>query len=170
MEILKMIFLVVGIMTNFNTNLPSQVGQQEHFNKEYPPSVGITRILSIYKYGTVGVLTINTKFFCMTLEPPKFGNKRRRSCIPAGQYDCKRHYANKLKTNTYMVKNVPNRKFILFHPGNTVKDSAGCILLGERINNYDGKQTLVSSRKAFVKFLDVMDGQEKFVLTIRESI
>ena len=170
MEILRMIFLMVGIVSNFNTEITPQVGTQGQFNANFPPSVKITRILSIYGSGTVGVLTINSQFVCMTLEPPKFANKRRRSCIPTGQYECTSHYAKRLRTSTYMVKNVPNRKFILFHPGNVAKDSAGCILLGEKLDNYNGQQTLVASRKAFSKFLDIMDGQDRFILTIKESL
>ncbi len=47
---------------------------------------------------------------------------------------------HQLKQTVLLVENVPQRKYILFHRGNTAKDTRGCILVGrnyeqDRINN-----------------------------------
>ena len=45
--------------------------------------------------------------------------------------------------------NVPNFEGILIHSGNTIKDTAGCILVGTRKGN-----TLTNSRDVFNKLFD----------------
>ena len=70
---------------------------------------------------------------CDTLELPYKDNKRSISCIPAGEYQARLRYPRESGSRDYLhilVKDVPNRDYILFHRGNTAKDSRGCILVG----------------------------------------
>jgi hypothetical protein len=69
-----------------------------------------------------------------TLEDPWLDNHPRTSCIPAGDYKCsphgwEAHTAFKFK-RVWEVLDVPRRSAILFHAGNTHRDTHGCILVG----------------------------------------
>ena len=82
---------------------------------------------------TIGKLFINGESFCDTLENPYINNKRNISCIPEGQYNVRLRLARESATRDYLhllVQDVPNRDYILFHIGNTAKDTSGCILVG----------------------------------------
>ena len=83
---------------------------------------------------TMGELFINGERFCDTLELPYRDNQRRVSCIPIGEYPVRMRYPRESATRYYLhllVKEVPNRDYILFHRGNTAKDTKGCILVGQ---------------------------------------
>jgi len=85
------------------------------------------------KESTIGKLFINGESFCDTLENPWLDNKRNVSCIPEGQYKVRLRLARESATRDYLhllVQDVPNRDWILFHRGNTAKDTSGCILVG----------------------------------------
>ena len=82
---------------------------------------------------TIGKLFINGESFCDTLENPYINNERNISCIPEGQYKVRLRLARESATRDYLhllVQDVPNRSYILFHRGNTAKDTSGCILVG----------------------------------------
>jgi len=134
---------------------------------EYP-IVEIIRLEESEAYGTFGVLRIQKQVFCVTLEPEDRLNAPNVSCIPAQQYICKRHFSNRFN-ETFMVMNVPGRSNILFHPGNEVKDTEGCILLAEHYGKLRGNRAVLNSGKTFKKFMDVMKDFDKFHLTIIES-
>jgi len=70
---------------------------------------------------------------CDTLENPELNNVRNISCIPEGQYTVRLRTARESATRDYLhllVQEVPNRDYILFHRGNSAKDTSGCILVG----------------------------------------
>lgn len=77
---------------------------------------------------TQGVLIVAGHMF-YTLERPWLNNKKNVSCIPEGRYPIYvfKHYR---WGDIIGLKNVPGRTEILFHPGNYVKDTKGCILPG----------------------------------------
>ena len=82
---------------------------------------------------TMGELFLNGERMCDTLENPWKDNQRNISCIPEGEYKVRLRRARESATRDYLhllVKDVPNRKWILFHRGNTAKDTSGCILVG----------------------------------------
>ena len=82
---------------------------------------------------TIGKLYLNGEMMCDTLENPWLDNQRNISCIPAGQYNVRLRLARESATRDYLhllVQEVPNRSYILFHIGNTAKDTQGCILVG----------------------------------------
>jgi len=81
----------------------------------------------------MGELFVNGERICDTLELPWRDNKRSVSCIPAGEYKVRFRYPRESATRDYLhllIKDVPNRDYILFHRGNTAKDSRGCVLVG----------------------------------------
>ena len=82
---------------------------------------------------TVGELFLNGERMCDTLENPYLNNERNISCIPEGEYKVRLRTARESATRDYLhllVQDVPNRDYILFHRGNSAKDTSGCILVG----------------------------------------
>ena len=83
---------------------------------------------------TLGQLFLNGERFCDTLELPWKDNQKRISCIPEGEYQVRIRVARESASRDYvhlLVQDVPNRDFILFHRGNSAKDTRGCILVGQ---------------------------------------
>jgi hypothetical protein len=83
----------------------------------------------------IGKLYLNDEMFCDTLELPYKDNKRSISSIPVGEYNVRLRYPRESATRDYihlLVKDVKDRNYILFHIGNSAKDSRGCILVGQK--------------------------------------
>lgn len=94
-----------------------------------------------------------------TLERPDLNNQRNISCIPTGRYLCtRRNPTQKFNYEHLLVNGVPNRDAILFHIGNYVTDSQGCILVGTDFAdiNRDGLKDITESRKAFMKLMSML--------------
>ena len=100
--------------------------------------IKINRFKNIHD-GTIGKLSIVDEgkklFSCFTLEPAggdttERGKDRR---IPAGRYQMEWHNSSRQKRMCPLLYNelVPKSRYILIHPGNFPKDTAGCILVGE---------------------------------------
>jgi len=132
------------------------------------PHIEIIRVEDNYQYGVFGVMLIGNETFCMTLEPPEFENKKNFSCIPAGQYECVRIVSPKFGT-TYEILNVPDRDDVLFHSGNRVEDTTGCVCLAEKLGKLKGDRAILNSGKTFTNFLNKMQSYPKFNLTIKEA-
>ncbi len=115
--------------------------------------------------GTLGVLKVNKEAFCCTLEPADRENAKNVSSIPAQQYLCEVHDSPKFGI-THLVRNVPGRSGILFHPGNSADDTEGCILLGQYFGKLRGKRAVLNSGATFKSFLRTVG--PRFLLTIRE--
>ena len=82
---------------------------------------------------TIGRLFLNGELLCDTLELPYRDNQRSVSCIPAGNYKVRMRYPRESGTRDYLhllIQDVPSRDYILFHIGNTAKDTRGCVLVG----------------------------------------
>lgn len=91
-------------------------------------------MLRIYRYtsdllGTRGIITFDGKVICHSLELPWRDNRVGESCIPEGNYQGLKRRSEKFG-DVLAVKYVRGRSGILFHPGNTIDDSRGCILPG----------------------------------------
>ena len=115
--------------------------------------------------GTFGVLLHMRIPFCVTLEPPALGNASDVSSIPEGRYYCKRYSSEKFP-NTFEVMNVKDRSNILFHAGNVVKDTAGCILLGASFWKFQNNPGISNSGMTFERFLSLTSKDEEFLLII----
>ena len=99
---------------------------------------------------TIGDLYVNGELFCNTLEDVYREKKiANETCSPYGTYKVIINQSPKYKRLMPRLLNVPNFEGILIHSGNTVKDTAGCILVGTRKEN-----TLVNSRDAFNKLFN----------------
>ena len=122
------------------------------------------------KDGTFGVMTIDDRVLCVTLERPWLSNTKGVSCIPAGNYHCS-SYQSKKFGNTFIVDAVPGgRSGILFHSGNRAKDSKGCIILARKFHTFTdpNDRGVMESKDAMVSFLKVMSEENNFMLQIVE--
>ena len=100
---------------------------------------------------TVGRLYVDGKPFCDTLEDRvadanrngKFDGTEKKvygeTAIPYGKYKVFFGWSPKFGRNLPRLLNVTAFEGILIHPGNTAKDSYGCILVG--LNTEPGKLT-----------------------------
>jgi len=130
--------------------------------------VKIIRIETNLTEGTFGVMTINGVAACLTLEPYSRDNVSNISCIPTGQYICKK-YSSKKYPNTFEVTGVQGRSHILFHAGNIDENTAGCILLGSEFGMLGDEQAILESGKAFKRFMEHFKNTQQFKLTIVEE-
>lgn len=83
---------------------------------------------------TDGVLFVDSRPFCNTLEPAvgkkvKYG---KGCCVAPGIYSIDLHYSPKFRKYMLTLCGVRSRSGILIHSGNTPDDTVGCILVGER--------------------------------------
>ena len=139
-------------------------------NRKYCDN-GVSGSLAIYDNEKV-----NSVFSCVTLERPLLldsdGNTLKgESCIPEGYYSLGRDHAGRFYDR--YVKNgkfdgheyIPmvadgqlvNRSQILFHVGNQISDSQGCILIGsykdrEKMFIYQSSKAYDEFYKAFHKY------------------
>ena len=131
------------------------------------PTIELIRLETKRKAGTFGILKIVKQVFCVTLEPPDRDNAVGISAIPAGQYDCAR-IRSPTWGETFQVLDVPGRTGILFHPGNTVSDTSGCILLAEHFGKLRSARAVLNSGRTFKAFMGIFVDVGMFNLTIKE--
>jgi hypothetical protein len=127
----------------------------------------ILRRIAFTEHGTFGVIIDAGIPFALTLERPWLDNKPNESCIPAGTYACQRFHSAS-HPDTFQVMNVPDRTGILFHTGNLMQHSAGCILIGEQFELYKGQPAVLSSKKGFKEFMDKLGSMQDFQLLIQD--
>jgi len=93
-----------------------------------------------------------------TVERPWVNNAAVVSCIPVGEYECKPRRYNRGGYDAVEVCNVTGRSYILFHAGNFVRNSKGCILINSYIKGGDVGLRGVSSKLAFNQFMSEYGG------------
>jgi len=130
------------------------------------PTVRLLRVEESSQ-GTFGNLIICSQVFCVTLEPSDQLNECNISSIPAQQYQCLRIYSPQFG-ETFEIVDVPNRSHVLFHAGNVLKHTAGCVLLAQHFGKIRGKRAILNSGRTFKEFMRIMEGVNVFNLTIKE--
>ena len=132
---------------------------------ELTPTVRLIRVEESNQ-GTFGNLIICSQVFCVTLEPSDKLNKRDVSNIPAQQYQCMKIRSSRFG-ETFELVDVPNRNHVLFHAGNVLKHTSGCILLGQYFGKLYGDRAVLNSGGTFRKFMRIMKDIDIFNLTIK---
>lgn len=122
----------------------------------------------------VGLILFNGYPELISYELPDHDNQPHISCIPTGKYRCTQVWRRQtsggmLIPRTFEVQNVPNRSGILFHVGNTAKDTNGCILLGLRLGGQKPYLGISESAIAFKKFNELTVGWTEFILNITHA-
>lgn len=119
--------------------------------------------------GTFGVLLHNGIPFAVTAEEIWRQNKTYESCIPTGRYLCKRYHYKDGDYETFKVLDVPNRSGILFHVGNSIVDTEGCILVGERYEHLNSRVAIWKSQEGFNEFMGRLSGETEFMLEVIDT-
>lgn len=113
---------------------------------------------------TLGTLIVTDKkggvhMTCGTLEPKIRKEKiKGHTAIPAGTYTVEYAMSQKFGKKMPFLKNVPNFTGVMLHVGNELKDTEGCILVGE-IKDME-KAYIYNSRLTF-NLLDAIIKNEK---------
>lgn len=115
--------------------------------------------------GTKGVIVFENDPFALSLEREWLDNAPSISCIPSGEYTCKRVDSPKFG-NTFEVTNVPFRTHILFHKGNVDSDSQGCILVGEEFGDLGNDTGVLNSKHGYDELMAIMSDDDEFRLVI----
>lgn len=125
---------------------------------------------------TIGKMYIDGNYFCDTLEDVDRGINQKDSldtikkikvagatAIPAGTYKVIVNMSPKFQRNLPRLIDVPGFEGILIHRGNTDKDTAGCILVGE--NKVVGK--VINSTVYEKKLVNILQNtKEDITITI----
>lgn len=95
----------------------------------------VQRIAKKSEY-TIGRLFVDGKYLCDTLEDRVRDLTKERkvpgeTAIPAGRYRVIVNVSPKFGRELPRLLDVPGFEGILIHKGNSARDSAGCVLLGE---------------------------------------
>ena len=119
---------------------------------------------------TDGVLFVDSRPFCNTLEPAigkkvKYG---RGCCVAPGIYSIDLHYSPKFGRYMLTLCGVRGRYGILIHSGNTPNDTAGCILVGQRENIGVLSNSRSTLDKVFDCCFDVI-GKEPITIIIKNK-
>lgn len=123
--------------------------------------------LHLFRYSendesTLGLLYLNGKFICYTLEDQYQENKvYAETRIPVGEYKITlrtvggfhERYKVQFKDihkGTLWIRDIPGFEYVLIHCGNTDNDTAGCILVGDSsLQNVSNRGYIGDSVKAY---------------------
>lgn len=120
--------------------------------------------------GTFGVFLADHNLpFALCLERKWLNNKPQESCVPPSEdYRCKRVISPTFG-ETFQIINVKDRSHILFHKGNYMYDSKGCVLVGERFDPVSKGYGITNSGEGFAEFMGRLKGVDEFRLRIKIS-
>ena len=116
---------------------------------------------------TIGKLYVDGVYFCDTLENPvrpegvKIPNV---TAITYGTYEVIVNFSPKFKRILPRLLNVPMFDGILIHRGNSVKDTSGCILVGE--NKVKGM--VLNSTPYEEKLVELLKDKKDIEITIEK--
>lgn len=127
-----------------------------------------TKVIFQTEKATLSILYVEGKRFCFILED---GHKDVKvwgeTRIPRGRYKIEKRQVGSIYTKQHRrhgflfvphILDVPNFKWILMHIGNTVDDTNGCLLTGERFEYKTGGQIVLNeSTSAFTRLYKEMD-------------
>lgn len=116
------------------------------------------------KHSTLSEIYVNNQFVCYGLENiPRPVKIRGETAIPAGNYPLNfnrdgamngRYYDDYPAMHRGMLEivDISNFSYVYFHKGNSYKETAGCVLVGNQYVLEDGDYRLLASGVAYKKF------------------
>ena len=124
---------------------------------------------------TIGRLYVNGEFLCNTIEDVDRKLNQNMSAteiqrikvaaetaIPTGTYAMRVTMSPKFKRELVEIQNVPGFSGIRVHRGNTEKDSAGCLIVGENTS----KGRLTNSTKYELQITEMVKKADYAYITI----
>ena len=93
--------------------------------------------------------------------------------IPEGTFKCVRgvhRLAFSKPFVTFEVVGIKGHSGLLFHWGNTIKDSQGCVLLGNSRGTLYGLPAVMNSKEAFGHFMRLLESKEELELEVRNGL
>lgn len=114
----------------------------------------------------IGRVSIQDEYFCFCIEDAYRTTKiPGQTCIPYGIYPLGTRYSPRF-SKTYnhdmiWVQNVPDFQYILIHWGNTVSDTEGCLIIGDKIGILNQKDAVLNSRATYLRFYNKVIDQIK---------
>lgn len=125
--------------------------------------------------GTFGRLNLPSGWGCYTVERPWVGNEPNRSCIPEGVYDLGLRRSSPVVERTtggefregWEVRDVTGRTYIMLHPGNTLRDTEGCICPGRHLGYITDVWAVTDSRVTFRRLMRELGQRGSWTLDIR---
>lgn len=120
---------------------------------------------------TIGKMYIDGVEYCYTLEDVVREEKvYGETAIPAGRYRVDITHSNRFDCDMPLLVGVPNFEGIRIHPGNTDKDTHGCILVGTHLG--EDRNSITESRAAyyrvFQKIRDAIDVGEEVWIEVKD--
>ena len=113
-----------------------------------------------------GTLRVDGAFECFTLEDlPRNKKIPGETAIPAGTYKVILTMSPRFKQVMPLLLDVPNFDGVRIHPGNTDKDTHGCILVGRT----KGGEFIGESRKAYEALFAKLQKAQSIELEIRNE-
>lgn len=103
---------------------------------------------------TLGAITIDGNDECLSLEPTTRAPGVKiidETAIPFGTYQIIIDYSQRFKKFMPHVLGVPDFLGIRIHPGNSAKDTHGCILVGRSIDGDSITKSVVAYEALFAK-------------------
>lgn len=125
---------------------------------------------------TLGRLDVNEHTF-YTLEPPWQQNEPRLSCIPEGTYPLQLRESPIVRRTSrgeffegWEIANVADRTFIMFHIGNWVEDTDGCVLVGEAYSWHKDKGPMITqSLIGFRRFMMTLANRDFWDIEVKNN-
>ncbi|MBK3519927.1 DUF5675 family protein [Carboxylicivirga marina] len=137
---------------------------------------------------TLGLLFIDGVFACYTLEDEHRDVKvMGETRIPSGRYRVElrtfgrlhwrylRKYGMDFHKGMLQIMNVPGFTDILIHKGNDDDDTAGCLLLGDSVNNNQMKDgfigsSMVAYNRVYAVIRDALSNGNEVFLVLSDEI
>ena len=136
--------------------------------------------LKRFEYGsnyTIGRLYIDGVYHCFTLEdkvrevagqPVEQWKIPGETAIPVGEYNVVLDFSTHFQKTLPHILNVPGYEGVRIHPGNTDKDTEGCILLG---STWGGGDFIGGSKASFEPLLSLLSvTPDPVVLRVQDSL
>lgn len=142
-----------------------------------PNHITLDRIHASDGSCTLGKLTLPSGWSCFTLENPWLDNARNISCIPQGWYELKKRPSpliTRISKGKHLegweVTCVVGRSYIMFHAGNYVKDTDGCVLVGSSVGRTEsGELMLMNSGMVFDDLMSQLESKDRWVIEVFDS-